>query len=113
MLTTPPMDSILLHVSFLGLLFCFMRLPIFGVPREPREDNPADFGQHISAFGELLASTKNRAYALSRLEQYHHVTRAEPSVKSAVAMRSGVRADARPAIDSKDEGPSPLEPPSV
>jgi hypothetical protein len=66
-----PLGIVLLHVAALGLVFCFARIPIFGVPRDPREVSLSDFGKHVSAFGELLHLTRDRSYAQSRLEHYH------------------------------------------
>jgi hypothetical protein len=66
-----PLGAVLLHVAALGLVFCFAKLPIFGVPRDPREVSLSDFGKHISAFGELLHLTRDRSYAQARLDHYH------------------------------------------
>ncbi len=66
-----PLGGVLLHLAVLGVLFCFARLPIFGVPRDPPEGSPSDFGKHVAAFGELLHLTNDRSYAQARLDQYH------------------------------------------
>jgi hypothetical protein len=65
-----PLGAVLLHLAAVGLVFCFARLPIFGVPRDAPEAVLADFGRHLTAFGDLLHLTRDRAYALSRIEQY-------------------------------------------
>jgi hypothetical protein len=65
-----PIGGVLLHLAVLGLLFCFARLPIFGVPRDPPEATLSDFGKHVTALGELLQLTGDRNYARARLEQY-------------------------------------------
>jgi hypothetical protein len=54
----------------LGVLFCFARLPIFGVPRDPPETSRSDFGKHVTALGELLHLAADRRYAQARLDQY-------------------------------------------
>jgi hypothetical protein len=66
-----PLGVVLLHVAALGLVFCFAKMPIFGVPRDPREVSLSDFGKHVAAFGELLHLTRDRGYAQSRLDHYH------------------------------------------
>jgi hypothetical protein len=66
-----PLGAVLLHIAALGLVFCFSRLPIFGVARDPREVSLSDFGKHISAFGELLHLSRDRSYAQARLDHYH------------------------------------------
>jgi hypothetical protein len=66
-----PLGAVLLHIAALGLVFCFARMPIFGVPRDPRGVSLSDFGKHVSAFGELLHLTRDRGYAQSRLDHYH------------------------------------------
>ncbi|MEX2138267.1 MAG: DUF4350 domain-containing protein [Pirellulales bacterium] len=65
-----PLGGVLLHLAVLGVLFCFARLPIFGVPRDPPEASLSDFGKHVTAFGELLHLTHDRSYAQARIEQY-------------------------------------------
>jgi hypothetical protein len=65
-----PLNAILLHLTILGIVFCLARSPIFGRPRELPPDSPADFGKHVAALGRLLARTKDRNYAHSRLAQY-------------------------------------------
>lgn len=65
-----PANWILLHAVILGVFFCFSRTPIFGVPFElPREAN-SDFGKHIDAMADLLARSRNEAYARGRLLRY-------------------------------------------
>jgi len=65
------------HLAFAGILLMLSRWPIFGIPRElPPEDAP-DFGRHIEALGELLRSTGNRAYAISRVIHYRQTVRGE------------------------------------
>jgi hypothetical protein len=68
-----PLNAILLHLTILGIVLCLARSPIFGRPRELLPDSPADFGKHVAALGRLLARTKDRNYALSRLAQYRQI----------------------------------------
>jgi hypothetical protein len=68
-----PLNAILLHLTILGIVFCLARSPIFGRPRELRPESPADFGKHVAALGQLLARTKDRHYAQSRLSHYRQI----------------------------------------
>jgi hypothetical protein len=70
-----PIGAVLLHLAALGLVFCFARLPIFGVPRDPPEASLSDFGKHVSALGELLHRTRDSGYAHGRIEQYRQTVR--------------------------------------
>lgn len=65
-----PANWILLHVSLLGILFCFWRWPVFGRARDPAPEGLTDFGRHVEALGELLEHTRDRAYAMTRLLHY-------------------------------------------
>jgi hypothetical protein len=70
-----PTNWILLHMAAVGILFCFARWPIFGRPREARGEPVADFGRHIDALAELLARSRDRTHALSRLLHYQQTVR--------------------------------------
>jgi len=65
-----PANWILLHWAIVGILFCFCRFPIFGRPRESDPEGTADFRSHLEAAGRWLARTRDRQYALSRLQSY-------------------------------------------
>jgi hypothetical protein len=62
-----PLNVILLHLTVVGVIFCFARWPIFGRPRIPPTDAASDFGKHVDALGELLRRSKDRKYALDQL----------------------------------------------
>lgn len=68
-----PTNWILLHLTIVGILFCFSRYPIFGRPRELAADAPSDFGKHIDALGELFQRSGDTAYAYGRLMQYRQM----------------------------------------
>jgi hypothetical protein len=68
-----PLSAILLHLAVLGIIFCFARFPIFGTPRLPAAEAVSDFGLHVNALGDLLAATRDRAYAEGRLAHYRDV----------------------------------------
>jgi hypothetical protein len=70
-----PLGAVLLHIAALGLVFCFARFPIFGLPRDAEEGSLSDFGKHVTAFGELLHLTRDREYARSRIEHYRQTER--------------------------------------
>ncbi len=66
----PPLGTFLSHLALLGILFCFVRWPIFGRPKEPPRQTGVDFGLHLGALGSLLERTGDKNYARLRLEQY-------------------------------------------
>jgi len=65
-----PANWILFHWAIVGILFCFCRFPIFGLPRDPVPEPAADFHRHLEAAGQWLARTRDTQYALSRLQAY-------------------------------------------
>jgi hypothetical protein len=68
--TVWPIGVILLHLTALGMLACITLFPVFGRPRELPPPTSADFGQHVTALGELLELTGDREYAVDRLRHY-------------------------------------------
>jgi hypothetical protein len=72
-----PLGYVLLHLAVVGLVFCFARFPIFGLPQRLPADPPSDFGKHVAAVGDLLKKTKDRAYATERLRHYQQSVRGE------------------------------------
>jgi hypothetical protein len=70
-----PTNWILLHVVVVGILFCFWRFPIFGIPIPRESAELSDFGKHLDAVGELLKQSRNEAYAKERLKQYIEATK--------------------------------------
>jgi hypothetical protein len=65
-----PLNAIVLHLTVLGLVLCLARSAIFGRPAELPSETTSDFGKHVTALGQLLARTKDRNYALARVQQY-------------------------------------------
>lgn len=65
-----PLNAIVLHLTLLGIVLCIARSAIFGRPAELPTETVSDFGKHVTALGQLLARTKDRNYALARLQQY-------------------------------------------
>jgi hypothetical protein len=70
-----PTNWVLLHFALIGILFCFWKLPIFGLPRPEERAGAADFGRHIDAVAALLKRTADRRYALSRVKHYQQIVK--------------------------------------
>ncbi len=68
-----PISAVLLQLAALGIVFSLMRWLVFGVPRRLPRESLTDFGDHVSALGRLLASSRDRAYAYERLKEYFRV----------------------------------------
>lgn len=80
MFTVPPLGTIVLHFAIMGITLCIACFPIFGRPHELKPKSTSDFGQHVSAFGELLERTQDRDFALDALKYYHeHVKKDTPA----------------------------------
>jgi hypothetical protein len=78
-----PFNYIFAHFAALGLIYCFFRWPIFGIPRRLSHHDPADFSQHVTAVGSLLERSHDTAYATNRIQEYRE------SVRSATHSRQG------------------------
>lgn len=65
-----PLNAIVIHLTILGIIFCFARSAIFGRPKELPGEATADFGRHVTALGQLMARSKDRVYAEQRISQY-------------------------------------------
>jgi len=84
--TVWPLNAILLHFVFLGLVVLACRWTVFGRPRQLPRPPVSDFGQHVDALGELLARTRDQTDAQNRLAEYRRQTGAErPPTGSAPA----------------------------
>jgi hypothetical protein len=70
-----PTGWILWHFAALGIMFCFARWPIFGLPRQLQRDSTSDFGKHVKALAELLERSGDRGYAQRRLSHYQQTTK--------------------------------------
>ncbi|MCA9270681.1 MAG: hypothetical protein KDA41_19500 [Planctomycetales bacterium] len=75
MLTTWPLNVVLLQAALLGIVYVLWKFPIFGVPYRLRSSSTSDFGKHVDAVGELLAATGDAAYARNRVEAYRQAVR--------------------------------------
>jgi hypothetical protein len=71
--TVWPVSAILLHLTLLGILFCFCVFPIFGQARQLPADSVSDFGKHVSAMGDLMERGRNAPYARQRIQQYQEL----------------------------------------
>ena len=65
-----PLNAIVIHLTILGIIYCLAKSPIFGRARELPSEASADFGKHVTALGQLMARSKDRAYAEQRIQQY-------------------------------------------
>ena len=68
-----PVDWCLLHLLVAGVLFCFSRWPIFGVPRREAAQGLSDFGRHVEAVGQWLSRTRDAPFAQTRLQHYRQL----------------------------------------
>ncbi len=74
-LATEPINWIFVHLAVVGIAFCFLRWPLFGLPRDLPRDRTSDFGKHVEALGRLLQRSRDRAYAVARLLHYQQTAR--------------------------------------
>jgi hypothetical protein len=85
--TVWPLGFVMLHLAIVGITLCIAAFPIFGRPRELTSASTSDFGQHVTALGDLLAKTRDRQYAVDRLKDYHEHVRDEPKNETKRASR--------------------------
>jgi hypothetical protein len=86
LLMTNPLGLILIHLCIAGLIYCFLRFPVFGRARERftvstvvdhQHENRdiRNFGRHIDAVGGLLHKTRDTQHAASTIRYYdQHVS---------------------------------------
>lgn len=60
-----PLGAILLQLAVVGVMFGFVRWPIFGRPKQPPSQTTSDFAEHVTAVGQLIARTKDRSLLVS------------------------------------------------
>ncbi|MDX1962984.1 MAG: hypothetical protein SFX18_07515 [Pirellulales bacterium] len=70
--TIQPLGMILGHLAWIGIMFCFIRWPIFGRPRPLPRVSAFDFGLHLQALANLLARTRQPQFAREKIAQYRH-----------------------------------------
>jgi hypothetical protein len=75
-----PTNWIVLHFALIGILFCFWKLPIFGLPRPADPSGAADFSRHVDAVAALLERTADRNYAQSRIKHYQQVVKPKSEI---------------------------------
>ena len=69
-LTTWPLNFILLHFGVLGLMYIMWKYPIFGPAKDLPPPSTSDFAHHINAMGDLMAATNEVGYARAKLQAY-------------------------------------------
>ena len=107
--TVWPVNCILIHLCLLGTILCFCVFPIFGRPREWREDLRSDFGKHIEALGQLMYKTSDREYAKQRREHFLHVVAKESSRREPDATIVVTETDQSGSQPQPATGPVPPE----
>jgi hypothetical protein len=68
-----PTNWILIHLAAVGVVFCFVRWPIFGRARRLKRVAESDFSRHIDAEAEMLKRTGDRTFATARLMHYRQM----------------------------------------
>jgi hypothetical protein len=72
---TPPFSLVMLQLGLLGILFCFVRWPVFGSPRRLAPPRRRDFAEHVAAFGALLERAGDDAFARAKVMHYQQTVR--------------------------------------
>ena len=65
-----PVNLVMLHLLFIGLIGCWMVFPIFGRPQPLPDNRSMSFAEHVRALGDLLAKGNDGDDARRRVEQY-------------------------------------------
>ncbi len=65
-----PLAPLSVHLLLALMLACFVFFPIFGRPRELRDEALSDFGRHVDELGRLLEKTNDVPFARGRLDYY-------------------------------------------
>ena len=100
-----PISFIFVHFAALGIAYCIAVFPIFGRPHRLPKEQRSDFGQHVSALGELLKKTRDVTYAENRVRQYQQQARRS----SGKSHSRGATVDPPlPVRENKQISPSPL-----
>lgn len=69
-LLTKPVNLLVAHLVFLGLVTLLYLWPIFGRPAELPTPSTQNFSQHINALGSLLQKTGDEFYARTTIADY-------------------------------------------
>jgi hypothetical protein len=77
LLTVWPMSAITMHAAFLGIVVCFVLLPILGRPQKLSPRSVTDFGLHVEAVGQMLLETRDIRYAVTMIRDYFCKVRKE------------------------------------
>jgi hypothetical protein len=104
--TTPPLRCILMHLSVVGMIYCFAVFPIFGRPQTLQQVSRTDFGRHVMALGRLLAGAADvdHAYAVRKeyMQKVHGAQIAEMPPSAAVESGNPFRTDGQSEQADKD-----------
>ena len=91
-LMTWPLNILMAHLAFLGVLICIALFPILGRPQNLKDSNLSDFGQHAEAMGQMLQGTRDLPFALKLVADYLRVVRGEALpgwLQSEIALHAG------------------------
>ncbi len=76
-LTTWPMNIIMVHLTLFGIVMCLALFPILGRPRSEGPRTTRDFGMHAQALGQMLSRTRDMTFALRVIAEYTRIVRGE------------------------------------
>ncbi len=68
--TTSPFSILFWHLLLLTFLVTLWMFPIFGRPKELPREMKAEFGRHLTAYGDMVARTKKRAWVIRQIEKF-------------------------------------------
>lgn len=108
-LTTWPMNIIVAHLAFLGVLICLALFPILGRPQALPSASRSDFGQHAEALGRMLQRRGDVRHALRVAADYYRAVRGEAPpgwLKSAFQPAQPVEPPALPVTSGEAAPPS-------
>ena len=84
-----PLGAVLTQIAALGIIYAVMKWPIFGIPRTWLQDRSSEFASHIAALGDLLASGRNRSYAIRLLILYRQALRRDQAPMTEMTHSAG------------------------
>ncbi|MDO5581076.1 MAG: hypothetical protein Q4G69_08055 [Planctomycetia bacterium] len=69
-LRATPFAVLFWHLVFLSVLITFWKFLIFGRPKELPSGKNADFGKHLSAYGDLIEKTGDRSWVKKQIDLF-------------------------------------------
>lgn len=106
--TVWPVNVVLLHLTVVGIVYCFAVFPIFGRAKQlPARDN-SDFGSHITALGELLGRAGDENFARRQIAQFQQLMGEGPTLSATTAGGNPFASSG-----SQQDGPQPTSQPTA